>query len=109
MKVRITESLDIDLERERWCCNRCGTELFDARDNYKKGCLLAERPIEEVHPPLTEGQDYGFAFDPDFCRLIEFYCPDCGQLLENEYLPPGHPITHDIELDIDALKAKHGI
>jgi hypothetical protein len=21
-----------------------------------------------------------------------------------EYLPPGHPLTHDIELDIDALK-----
>jgi hypothetical protein len=21
-----------------------------------------------------------------------------------EYLPPGHPITHDIDIDIDALK-----
>jgi hypothetical protein len=23
-------------------------------------------------------------------------------------LPPGHPITHDIELDLDALRARAG-
>jgi hypothetical protein len=27
-------------------------------------------------------------------------------MIETEYLPPGHPLTHDIELDIDALKEK---
>ena len=27
--------------------------------------------------------------------------------MENEYLPPGHPLTHDLELDIDDLKARH--
>ncbi len=108
MKVRITEYLDIDLEREMWCCNRCGHEIFDARDNYKKGCLVAERPLDEVHHPLIEGQTYSFRFDPDYCRLLEFYCPACGITIENEYLPPGHPITHEIELDIDALKERGG-
>jgi hypothetical protein len=29
-------------------------------------------------------------------------------MIENEYLPPGHPITDDIALDIDELKRKHG-
>jgi acetophenone carboxylase len=29
-------------------------------------------------------------------------------MVEVEYLPPGHPITHDIELDIDKLKKKLG-
>jgi hypothetical protein len=29
-------------------------------------------------------------------------------MIENEYLPPGHPITHEIELDIDALKQRYG-
>jgi acetophenone carboxylase len=28
-------------------------------------------------------------------------------MLEVEYLPPGHPPTHDIELDIDDLKRRH--
>jgi acetone carboxylase gamma subunit len=108
MKVRITEYLEIDLDTEKWCCQRCGRELIDARENYKRGCLVAERPLEEVHPPVVEGQVYSFCPDPDFCRLIEFYCPECGVMIENEYLPPGHPITRDIELDLESLKQRHG-
>ena len=41
-----------------------------------------------------------------FNALTGLYCPGCGIQIENEYLPPGHPITHEIELDIDALKAR---
>ena len=26
--------------------------------------------------------------------------------METEYLPPGHPLTRDTELDVDALKAR---
>ena len=106
-RIRITEGLDIDLTSERWCCNRCGQELYDARDNYKKGCLIAEREMSEVHPAMVDGAAYSFTPDSDYCRLLEFYCPGCGTMLENEYLPPGHPITHEIELDIDALKRRH--
>jgi len=104
-KVRITEYLDIDLEKELWCCNRCGRELISARENYKKGCLVYERDPRTIHQPLVEDSEYNFAPDPEWCRIVEFYCPGCGVMVENEYLPPGHPITHDIELDIDALKA----
>jgi acetophenone carboxylase len=39
--------------------------------------------------------------------MVEFYCPNCGVMVENEMLPPGHPVTHDIELDIDKLKEKY--
>jgi acetone carboxylase gamma subunit len=28
-------------------------------------------------------------------------------MVEVEYLPPGHPITHDIELDVDRLKSRY--
>lgn len=109
MKVRITEYLEIDLQSEQWCCQRCGHTLISAGDNYKKGCLVRERPLDEVHPPLVEGSAYNFCPDKDFCRLIEFYCPQCGVMIENEYLPPGHPITHDIELDMAALKKSNGV
>jgi acetone carboxylase, gamma subunit len=105
MARRITEYLEIDLERERWMCQRCGHDLGDARDTYKKGCLIAHRDPREIHTPVVEGE-YGFAPDADWCRIVEFYCPGCATLLEVEYLPPGHPLTHDIELDIDALKAR---
>jgi acetone carboxylase gamma subunit len=108
VKLSITEYLEIDLDHEMWCCRRCGSSLAPARENYKHGCLVAERPLPEVHPPLVEGAAYSFCPDSDFCRLIEFYCPSCGVMIENEYLPPGHPVTHDIELDIDALKKRYG-
>lgn len=105
-KRQITEYLDVDLDREMWCCNRCGHDLIGARENYKEGCLVYERDPRTVHDPLIDGE-YSRSPNPDFCRIVEFYCPGCGVMVENEYLPPGHPITHDIELDIDRLKEKY--
>ncbi len=105
-KRQITEYLDVDLEKEIWCCNRCGHELISARENYKKGLLVCERDPREIHRPIIEG-DFTFAPDPKWCRIVEFYCPECGTMMENEYLPPGHPLTHDIEIDIDKLKKKY--
>jgi acetophenone carboxylase len=102
-KMQITETLDIDLEKEMWCCNRCGTPLISAKKNYKEGCLIAERSPLEVHRPLVKG-DFNFAPSPEWCRVIEFYCPGCGVMFEVEYLPPGHPITYDIEIDLEELK-----
>jgi acetophenone carboxylase len=104
VKRRITEYLEIDLDTERWHCERCGHDLGNARGNYKHGCLVWERDPREIHRPVVEGE-YNFAPDPTWCRVVEFICPSCATLLEVEYLPPGHPITHDIELDVDALKA----
>lgn len=107
MKVQITEYLDIDLEKEMWCCNRCGRELISARAPYKKGCLVCEKPATDIYEPLLEDSPYSFSPNPDYCRIVEFYCPGCGIMIENEYLPPGHPITVDIELDVDTLKDKY--
>jgi acetophenone carboxylase len=107
-RCRITEYLDLDLEHERWLCNRCEHDLGAGRSNYKEGCLVKDRNPHEVHRPIIEGP-YSFAPDPAWCKVVEFYCPGCGTMLEVEYLPPGHPITHDIEIDIDAIKKKHGI
>ncbi len=104
-RLRVTEYLDLDIDRELWLCNRCGRELGSARDNYKKGCLLNDRDPREIHPPLVTGA-YNFSPDPQWVRIVEFCCPGCGTQLETEYLPPGHPITHDIEIDLDRLKER---
>ena len=109
MKVRITEYLDIDLEAERWCCNRCGHDLGEARESYKRGCLVRERDPREIHFPIGPSKEFNFSFDPEWMRIVEFYCPGCAVMVENEYLPPGHPLTWDIQLDIDKLKKKHGV
>ena len=104
-KIRVTEYLDLNLDREEWSCNRCGRVLGPARDNYKKGCLLYDRDPREVHNPIVEGK-FTFSPDPEWVRIVEFYCPGCGTQIETEYLPPGHTITHDIELDLDRLKQR---
>jgi acetone carboxylase, gamma subunit len=104
-KIRVTEYLDLDVELEKWFCNRCGHELGPARQSYKRGCLLYDRDPREIHPALVSGE-YNFSPDPMWVRIVEIYCPSCGVQLETEYLPPGHPITWDIEIDLDRLKQR---
>ena len=108
VKRQITEYLDIDLEKEMWCCNRCGYEIITARDNYKKGCIVYGRDPSSIYPKEVD-EEYSFSPDPEWCTIVEFYCPGCGIMVENEYLPVGHPITHDIQLDLEALKKRHGM
>ncbi len=104
-RIRVTEHLDLDVDREEWHCNRCGRALGPARENYKKGCLLYDRDPREIHPPIVTGS-FSFSPDPLWVRIVEFYCPGCGTQIETEYLPPGHPVTHDIEIDLDKLKER---
>ncbi len=106
-RIQFTEYLTLDLDGELWRCASCDHGLHSAKENYKRGCLVAERDPREIHPPIIEG-DFTFSPDPDWVRILEFYCPNCGRQIETEYLPPGHPITHDIEVDIARLKARLG-
>ena len=102
-RIRITEYLTLDIEQEKWLCDRCGRVLGSARESYKKGLLLYDRDPREIHQTLISGA-FNFSPDPSWIRIVECYCPGCGTQVETEYLPPGHPITHDIELDLDKLK-----
>ncbi|HEU4386932.1 MAG TPA: acetone carboxylase subunit gamma [Blastocatellia bacterium] len=104
-RIRITEYLDLDISRELWMCNRCGRDLGSARESYKKGCLLYDRDPRDIHPPLVSGQ-FSFSPDPLWVRIVEYCCPGCGTQIETEYIPPGHPLTHDIEIDLDSLKER---
>ena len=108
MKVLITEYLRIDLDSEQWECRRCDRQHGSARGNYKRGLLVYDRDPREIHKPLLDPKLYERTYSPDpaWCRILEYYCPQCGTMVEAEYLPPGHPPVHDIELDIDALKAQ---
>ena len=104
-RLRVTEYLDLDLDRDEWMCNRCGRSLGSARENYKRGCLVYDRDPREIHPAIVPGS-FSFSPDPLWVRILEFYCPGCGTQVETEYLPPGHPITHDIEIDLEQLKER---
>lgn len=103
--LRFAEYLDVDLDTDRWKCHSCGQDLGDARGDYKLGLLVAERDPAEIHPKGIDGE-FTFAPDGSWIRIVEFYCPNCGRQVESEYLPPGHPLTRDTELDIDAIKRR---
>jgi len=104
-RIRITEFLDLDVEVEQWICNRCDRRLGAGRESYKQGCLVYARDPQEIHPPLVAGE-FNFSPDPQWVRIVEYYCPGCGAQIETEYLPPGHPLIHDIEIDLDRLKER---
>jgi len=108
MRVQITECLDIDLASEKWVCNRCEHVIGSAHLSYKEGCAVRERNPHDVHFPRGPNKEFNFSFDPEWMRIIEYYCPSCAVMVENEYLPPGHPLTWDIQLDLEKLKEKHG-
>ena len=103
-RLRVTEALDLDVDSERWHCNRCGYDLGAAEQNYKEGCLLTARDPREIHKPFAGDPEYSFCPDPAWCAIVEICCPGCGVLLDTEYLPPGHPLTHDVQIDLAALQ-----
>jgi acetone carboxylase gamma subunit len=107
MKIAMTEYLQIDLDQERWSCRVCDHDIGAARGNYKEGLLVHARDPREIHKPILD-TSYEFTFAPDsqWVQIVEFYCPGCGTQVEVEYLTPGHPPLHDMEFDIDALKAQ---
>src|SRR6202051_3589436 len=108
MRIPMTEYLEIDLPAERWLCRRCGHDRGPARDNYKEGTLVYDRDPREIPRPLIDPARYEFTFAPDpaWCRILEFYCPGGGTQIETEDLPPGHPATSHIHIDLDALQAQ---
>ena len=93
MKVNITEYLCIELDSEQWMCRVCDHEIGAARDNYKRGLLVHDRKLDEVHPHLLDPEKYPYTFcpDPAYTALLEYYCPSCGTMVETEYTVPGHP------------------
>lgn len=108
MKVPMTEYLNLDLDAERWECRVCGHAIGSAHENYKHGLLVYDRDPREIHPPVIDPQRYRYTFSPDpqWVRILEYYCPGCGTMVEVEYATPGHPPLHDMQPDLPALKAQ---
>ncbi|MDD8021647.1 MAG: acetone carboxylase subunit gamma [Paracoccaceae bacterium] len=108
MKVPMTEYLRIDLDSEKWECRVCDHVIAPAAGNYKEGLLVNNRDPREIHPPIIDPDKYRFTFspDPEWVRILEFCCPNCGTQVETEYAIPGHPPLWDMQVDVAALKAQ---
>ncbi|RLG53118.1 MAG: acetone carboxylase subunit gamma [Thermoproteota archaeon] len=78
----------------------CGYEFGDYRVNWKLNALIHVRDTKEklleVYPyPESPGLP-----DPEYCNIREFYCPNCGALLEVEAVPKFYPIIFDFLPDL---------
>lgn len=101
-RIRVTEYLEIDTDTQAWNCARCGYVVGPARTDYKRGLLLYDRDPRDIYPARFT-TEHSLAPDPGWCRIVEYYCPGCAAQMETEYLPPGHPLTRDINVDVDRL------
>ena len=108
MKVLMTEYLRIDLDAEQWECRVCNHVVGSATVSYKEGLLVHNRDPREIHPPIIDPERYKFTFspDPEWVRILEYYCPSCGTQVETEYAIPGHPPLYDMQPDLPALRAQ---
>ena len=108
MKVLMTEYLRVDLDAEQWECRVCDHVIGSATKSYKEGMLVHDRDPREIHPPILDPERYKFTFspDPEWVRILEYYCPNCGTQVETEYAIPGHPPLYDMQPDLPALRAQ---
>ena len=78
----------------------CGHEFCNVKKNWKLEARIhvrdSDASLQELYPPLMH-------CDPAWMEVREFYCPGCFSLLEVELAPPGYPILHDFQPDLDVF------
>ncbi len=78
----------------------CGYEFGDYRDNWKEKAIIYVRDTLESLREIYVGPRAG---DPEKMVLREFYCPECGELLEVDAVAPGYPILNKFIPDLETL------
>ena len=77
-----------------------GFEFGDYRENWKLKARIfvreTDEKYEEIYPKLSHAH-------PDWMELREFYDPLDGRLLYVEAVPPGYPIVHNFEPDLEGF------
>jgi acetone carboxylase gamma subunit len=77
-----------------------GYDFGDYRKNWKLKARIyvrnSEEAYREIYPEMTHA-------DPDWMELREFYDPLDGTLLDIEVVPPGYPLIHSFEPDLETF------
>ena len=77
-----------------------GYEFGDYRENWKLQARIFVRntteAYREVYPEMMHAE-------PEWMELREYYDPLDGTLLDVEAVPPGYPIVHNFQPDLEAF------
>jgi acetone carboxylase, gamma subunit len=80
--------------------SRSGFEFGDYRKNWKLQARIFVRKTKEQYREIYTEMTHA---DPQWMELREFYDPLDGTLLDIETVPPGYPLVHSFEPDLDTF------
>ena len=80
--------------------SRSGFEFGDYRKNWKLQARIFVRKTKQQYREIYTEMTHA---DPQWMELREFYDPLDGTLLDIETVPPGYPLTHSFEPDLDTF------
>jgi len=92
----VSEGLVITVSGERrvYVCRKCRAVIEDADKNYKSGCITRETELDEVGlVPIDPA-----IFIDDHIVYREYFCPQCGLLLQGDFRRKTDPDKWDIQL-----------
>ncbi len=77
-----------------------GHEFGDYRTNWKLAARIYVRTTHESYREVYTEMTYG---DPQWMELREYYDPLDGSLLDVEVVPPGYPVVHNFDPDLEGF------
>lgn len=101
--MQIQKYLDLNEEELTISCRKCGETLCNADENYKEHSAMRTGPVTDAGPAFEPSKKL-LGQDPNL-EFRQFFCPSCGVLFDHEFAREDDPILHDIEVDVDSIKA----
>lgn len=86
--------LHLAVDAGRVVCRSCNEDICTVDENYKLHTLCDRKPLTEASPLVNDPSQYV----DDEIEFRQFYCPECGTLLENEVIKADHEPVHDKQL-----------
>lgn len=99
--MRIHRYLELDTVTHEITCTECETTICDADENYREHSAMRTGDVTDAGVPFVPPEEkLGEEVDLEF---REFFCPNCGVLLQTAFAQEDDPILHDIEIDVDSI------
>ena len=94
VKHQIAPCLNVqhDSDGDYWACAKCSTDLGPTDEAYKAGCIREDFPVSASNPLIGDPE----RFIDDAVSFRQFFCPGCGNLVENEVAVDTDEILSDI-------------
>lgn len=80
--------------------SRSGFDFGDWRENWKLKARVYVRATDEAYREIYPAMMHA---DPQWMEMREYYDPIDGTLLEVEALPPGYPVLHSFQPDLEGF------